>query len=335
MIGVVLALALLQVDPDALANRARELAAEGKLEQAEALWRQAAASAPTHFPSLFNLGYLSVQRQQDAEAIIWLRRAAQVNPRDFNTQYLLGACHSRLGHNNDALRAWRAALALQPTNRKLMQAMSVEYSKGRYFEEAARVAELALRVAPEDESLYYLARQARQDAAQLEEAFALAKRALARFPLSARANFEVGFHLHKTGRLDEAIPYFDKAITADPSYEEPYYFRGDVLLRREQPVLAAAAFRSALERRKEYTVARLALARALIAQEKLDAAVVELEEATRQDPENAQPYLLLSQTYFRLGRADAAKAAKETSQRLRAANPEALNAPQSRPFPPR
>ena len=335
MIGIVLAMALLQVDPDALADRARELAAGGKLEQAEALWRQAAAIAPTHFASLFNLGYFSVQRQQDAEAIIWLRRAAQVNAKDFNTQYLLGACHSRLGHNDDALRAWRAALALQPANRKLMQVMSVEYSKGRYFEEAARVAELALRVAPEDEGLYYLARQARQDAAQMEEAFALAKRALARFPFSARANFEVGFHLHKLGRLDEAIPYFDKAIAADPSYEEPYYFRGDVLLRREQAGLAAAAFRSALERRKDYTVARLALARALIAQEKLDAAVVELEEATRQDPENSQPYLLLSQTYFRLGKADAAKAAKETSQRLRAAKPEALNAPQARPFPAR
>ena len=119
-------------------------------------------------------------------------------------------------------------------NAKLMQVMCVEYSKGRYFEEAARLAELALRAVPEDPSLYFLAMQARQDAGQHEEAFQLARRALAKFPSSARANFEVGFHLHKLGRWDEAMPYFGKAVAADPNYEEPYYFRGDVLPRRDQ-----------------------------------------------------------------------------------------------------
>jgi len=194
---------------------------------------------------------------------------------------LLGTVLGRLNETDAALRAWRGAFALQPGNRKLMQVMSVEYSKGRYFAEAARMAEAALQLAPEELALYLVAIKARQDAGQHEEAFALARRALAKFPASARANFEVGFHLHKLGRWDEAMPYFEKAIGAEAGYEEPHYFRGDVLLRREDFDGAAGAFRTALEKRADYTVARLGLARAWMAQGKLAGAVAGVPEATR------------------------------------------------------
>jgi tetratricopeptide (TPR) repeat protein len=331
--ALVLALALMQGGADALSARALELASAGRAAEAEGLWRQAAELAPGHFASLFNLGFLAVRQGKDGEAADWLRRAATASPKDFNSFYLLGTVLSRRDETDEALRAWRRASALQPGNRKLMQVMSVEYSKGRYFEEAARMAEAALRLEPEDQTLYFLAMKARQDAGQHEEAYALARRALAKFPQSARANFEVGFHLHKLGRWDEALPYFDKAIAADAAYEEPYYFRGDVLLRREQAGLAEAEFRRALEKRGEYTVARLALGRALMAQGKMEQALAELREAARRDPVNPQPHLLLSQVLFRMGNAAEAKLAKETSQRLRLAQPEILNVPQARPFP--
>jgi len=70
----------------------------------------------------------------------------------------------------------------------------------------------------------------------------------------------------------------------------------------------------------------------LMAQGKLAGAVAELQEATRRDEGNAQPHLLLSQALFRMGKAEEARVAKETSQRLRTARPEAMNVPQARPF---
>lgn len=297
------------------------------------MWRRAVEMAPGHFGSLFNLGYLSVQKGRDEQAAGWLARAAKANSRDFNSRYLLGTVYLRQGKAEDALRAWRGALALQPGNRKLMQVMSVEYDKGRYFEEAARVAEAALRVAPEEESLYFLAMQARADAGEQEMAATWARRALAKFPRSARANFEVGYQLHKMGRWDEAMPYFEKAVAADGRYEEPHYLLGDVSLRREDGARAEREFRRAVELRGSYTLARLGLARALMAQGNLESALAELEIAAQVDPESPQPHLLRSQVLFRLGREDAARAARETSQRLRAARPETGNAVQPRPFP--
>ena len=76
----------------------------------------------------------------------------------------------------------------------------------------------------------------------------------------------------------------------------------------------------------------LALARALIAQGQLERAASELTEASRRDAGNPQPYLLLSQVYFRLGRESDARLAKETSMRLRQKNPGVLRATQGRPF---
>jgi predicted Zn-dependent protease len=77
----------------------------------------------------------------------------------------------------------------------------------------------------------------------------------------------------------------------------------------------------------------MGLAKALMAQGRYSDAVTELQEATRRDETNPQPQLLLSQALFRMGKLAESKAAKEASQRLRAARPEAQDPPQARPFP--
>jgi len=323
----------MQDNPDSLSAQALDLAAVGRISEAESLWRKAAQLSPTHFPSLFNLGFTAFRQGQDQQSIQWLDRASKAIHKDFNTLYLLGSAHARLNQTNQALTAWRSALLLQPTNRKLMQVMSVEYSKGSYFNEAAQVSEAALRLAPDDLSLYFLLLKALQDSGEHDQAFALARRTVNKFPKSARAHFEVGFHLHKTGRSAEALPFFDAAIALDPIYEEPHYFRGDVLLRQDKPQEAESSFRQALKLRTNYTLASLGLARTLTAQDKLTAAVDSLKEATRQDPANPQPYLVLSQIFFRLGNLEESKDAKQTSQRLRRSSPELVNMPQPRSFP--
>ena len=94
-----------------------------------------------------------------------------------------------------------------------------------------------------------------------------------------------------------------------------------------------APLRQAIEIRPEYSPARVALARALMNLDQLPAAVKELEEAAKLDPKNAQPWVMLSQLYFRMGDEERAREAKETSLRLRRENPGVLEAAQARPFP--
>lgn len=194
-------------------------------------------------------------------------RAVAANPRDFNSAYLLGTVLARQNETDAALRAWRGALALQPGEPEELDAGDERgVQQGAVLCGGGADGGGGVRLRTEELALYLVAIKARQDAGQHDEAFALARRALGKFPGSARANFEVGFHLHKLGRWDEAMPFFQKAIAAEGAYEEPHYFRGDVLLRREDFGGAEGAFRTALEKRADYTAARLGLARALMGQ---------------------------------------------------------------------
>jgi len=320
-------------DAAALSEQAQTFAEQKRLDEAEKLWSQAIHLSPDYFPALFNLGYLYVEEGKASDAEPLLRRAAELSPHNFNTYYLLGVTCRSLGRSEDALRAWRSALRLQPNNLRLMQIMSVEYSKGRYFREAAELATRALNQKDRDPNLYFLAIKAYQDAGDDATARELAKQTVARFPDSARANFEYAFHLQKDGELSNALMYLKKAMKTDAHYEEPFFFYGNLLVDQDQSAEAIPYLKKAIENRNDYVPARVVLARALMKLEKWDEAIAELKETMQLDPSHPQPHLLLSQIYFRVGEEAKAKDEKQISFKLRRENPSILEALQSRPFP--
>ena len=85
---------------------------------------------------------------------------------------------------------------------------------------------------------------------------------------------------------------------------EPYYFRRRCLAAAGPAAEAEGPIPECVgAERPVHLGAGAGLARALIAQGKMESAIAELEEAARQDPRNPQPQLLLSQTYVACGRA--------------------------------
>jgi tetratricopeptide (TPR) repeat protein len=325
---------LMQSPADPLAEQALAAAQSGNSAEAAGLWKEALAKDPKHYPALFNYGVFLHRSGQQAAAADLLDRAALIQP-GYQVHLLRGMNYQQLERREDAIRAWKAALVFQPRNVKLMQVLSVEYSRGRYFREAAAIAREALKIAPAEENLYLLAIKADQDAGDLAAAATLADEAARRFPRSARAQFEHGYYLQKRGSAEAAMKHLHLAMELDPNYEEPFFFYGDLLVKQAQWEAAVAPLRRSLEIRPEYSPARVALARALMNLEQLPAAVAELEQAAKLDPRNAQPWVMLSQIYFRMGQEEQAREAKETSLRLRRENPGVLEAAQTRPFPSR
>ncbi|MBM3753850.1 MAG: tetratricopeptide repeat protein [Acidobacteria bacterium] len=334
MTTVLLAVALLQAAADQLAARALEAAQAGDAVSAEKLWKEALGRAPNHHASLFNLGVMLHRQRRSADAVPLLDRAATVQP-GYEVHLIRGQNLQHLERREEAIRAWLAALRFQPANVKLMQVVSLEYSKGRYFHEAAAMARQALRSAPNDLNLYLIAVKALQDAGNHDAASLLAAEAAAKFPDSARAQFEAGFHLQKRGATEKALAHLERAMALDANYEEPYYFYGDLLVRQSKYAESIEPLQKAIAIRPGYAPARVSLARALSNLDRVPEALVELESATIVDPKNAQPWVLLSQLYFRLGEEAKAENAKQTSLRLRREFPSVLEALQARPFPAR
>jgi tetratricopeptide (TPR) repeat protein len=329
-----LLLGMTAADPAALSEAARERAERKQYDEALRLWQKALEVRPDYFPALFNWGYMQYSRGLFVEAIDPLTRAVKADPRQLNARFLLGAALSNAGRGDDALRQWRAARELDPANVRLLQVMSIEYSKGRYYDDAAEAALAALALQPQDEALHLIAIQAARDAGRADAALDLARTAATRFPNSARAQFEYGFHLQRSGNRRDAIAHIDKARSLDTQYEEPFFFLGDLLAKDGRAAEAVEHFRSAIRIRPDYMAARVSLARALVELNRLEEARAELEAAVRADARHPQPHLLLSQLYFRLGDEARARAERELSLRLRRENPTALESPQGRKFQP-
>jgi tetratricopeptide (TPR) repeat protein len=332
MIALFFAL-LMQPDPEALSSQAQQFATQKRFDEAESLWRQAIGIAPGYFPAFFNLGYMKTTLADWSAAQPLLERAAAIEPNDFNTRFLLGQTLLRLDRRDDALRQWRVALTIQPKNLRLMQLMTVEYENGGYFGESQAVATRALQLNPEDSNLYFLAIHACQVARDLDAGLAIARRAAAKFPDSARANFELGFHLERSGDRANAMTYLERAMKLDPRFEEPFFYYGDLLVSDGKDEEALPYLRKAIEIRPGFAFAHLAVAKANMHLERWPAAIEALNEAIRIDARNPEPHLLLSRIHFRLGDEELAKKEKETSLRLRRENPNAMEAVQGRPFP--
>ncbi|MBL8294779.1 MAG: tetratricopeptide repeat protein [Bryobacterales bacterium] len=328
----VLALWLFWNQAEALSQQALELAQQGKTAEAERLWKQALQQDPALFSAAFNLGlfYRSQGRHQDAERA--LTAAVKSQPKDFNARYLMGATLVQLGRSDDALRHWRVARQLQPANWRLLQVMAVEYAKGRYFRDAAEAAERALTLKTDDPNIYLAAIKARQDAGDHPAALKLAAQMIERFPASPRANFEYAFELHRAGRGAEGLPYLNKAMSADQTYEEPFFFYAEILMQEGRTAEAIAPLRRAIQLRRDYMAAWVALGRALMSLNRLDEAKEELRRAIEINPKHPQPHLLLSQLYFRMGLEDDAAREKELSLKLRREDPLAMEAAQGRVF---
>lgn len=185
---------------------------------------------------------------------------------------------------------------------------------------------------PADQNAYFVALKACQDA-QDPAGLDLAKVAAERFPDSARANFEYGFHLQRAGLPEQALPYLRKAMSLDTSYEEPFFFHGEILAREDKHEEAVQSLRKALAIRPDYVPASMVLAKSLMTLERFDEARQELARIIAASPDHPQPHLLLSQIYYRLGDEERARAEKSISMKLRRANPSLMEAPQAVPFP--
>ena len=136
--------------------------------------------------------------------------------------------------------------------------MAIEYSNGDYFRDACDASQRAVKLKPDDQKAYLVAIKACHDAHD-PVTLGLAAAAAAKFPSSARANFEYGYELQRVGSFEASLPYMKKAMAKDSSYEEPYFYYGDYLMNQDQYAEAIGYFEKALKIRPDYVAACVSL----------------------------------------------------------------------------
>ncbi|HVW73515.1 MAG TPA: tetratricopeptide repeat protein [Rhizomicrobium sp.] len=181
------------------------------------------------------------QQGRMAEAEALYRRVLDIDPRVFPALYLLGVLRLEQGDGEEAIRLIERALALNPGDPAAWMHYGLALQGQSRFDEALTAQERALALKPD----LLPARLGRAGALRAlghnEAALSDYEAVLAGDPGNADAWNGRGVLLRAAGRIDEALDCLDRAVRLDPGFAEALQNRGLLLWDEKKDYPAAQA----------------------------------------------------------------------------------------------
>lgn len=190
---------------------------EGRIDEAEPLYRQALAADQDNQNAVHGLALLLLQSRRTDEAVGLLGQAVQRHPDDAALIGNLATALASSGRLVEAADAYRQAIALTP-------------------DDAASLSNLG-----------YILNALNRSAEAIEQL----QKAVALKPESVEANINLGIALLDGGRTEEALQAAESIVAAHPDIAEGHNLYGLTLGRLGRDALAIAAFERALRIRPD------------------------------------------------------------------------------------
>ncbi len=341
-----------------VSERARQLYQQGRLAEAETLYRQMLAAAPGDTKAGYLLAVLLYQQEKGAQALgcinevltrnsafpeaLMLRGAIlhQSDPQqaleDFHkvtalqpghgeAWYNQGVLLAQLGRNAEAIIAFDRALAITPTPAAWNNRGTALLAAGGGDDALASFAR-ALALNPDfTDALYNRATTLLQLQRQ-QEALAAFDSFLKRAPEIFAAWHNRGVVLQALGRQDEALESYRRALALRSDYAPAWKNSGLVLKALERYAEAAEAFGHATALSPADAEVWSGQGQALANLKRYDDAIGCCEKALALTPDDAQLWFQYATILRAIQRFDAALAAQEKSLTLAPDDPPALAA---------
>jgi len=191
----------------------------GRLEHAEAVYRQILAVQPNDPNALHLLGLAAHQSGKHAVAADLIRRALNVAPRSPIFLCNLGVVLSAQGNREEAITCYERALALQPDYAEAHNNLGVAKMQQGNPAEAIVCYQRALAVRPNYADAHYHLGLALRKLGRAVEAIGCFERALELRADYADAHSDLGAALQGQGELDKAIAHYEQALRLRPNAE--------------------------------------------------------------------------------------------------------------------
>ena len=250
----------------------------GEFGEAKANYFKAIELNPKDAAPYLRIGADYLAQNQSPHAIVWLMRAARMDPERPETLYLLGT-----------------ALV----NEQYYQTAQVYL--GKYT---------ALRA--EDAKGWLLLGDAYLKDEQLEKALGSYQEALALVPGLASAHYLVGYTYYGLKDLASAKKYLLETLRLDPAYFEAHLRLAEISYRENQDGEAINHLQFILARRPQFAEANYDLAKVYIRQRRFDDAGRILMQIVQQFPHDPRYHYLLAQLYRETGKAEQAEGELKT-----------------------
>jgi Tfp pilus assembly protein PilF len=265
-------------------NNAFRLQQEGRLVEAETLYRAVLDVAPEHPGSHHLLGLVEHQLCRHDSALASIKRAIALNDSEPNYHNNLGTVYRTLGRLDEAIACYRHAVGLKPDFAAAFNNLGVALLQKGEFGQAQRALERALEAKPDYAAAWFnlgnvLA--ARDEHAKAVEHY---RRALALDPNYIDALNNLGGALTELGAWDEAVSCYQRVLALQPTNAAAHNNFGRVLAQRDELGPAIVHFRDAIALQPHAIDAHINLGNVLLEQGDARDAHQSYERALAIDP---------------------------------------------------
>ena len=305
---------------------------EGKLQDAERLYRAILQSQPAHPDANHNLGVLAVSVNKVDAALPLFKAALEANSKieQFWLSYINALIKKQqfetakqaleqakkqdvAGEKINLLEAQLASIkkekkvdSLSPIQQQL-KCLSEDYQNAR-FADAEKLAVSLTKEFPKHQFAWKVLGALLGQSGRTSEAINANQEAVALSPQDAEAHTNLGNTLQKLGNLDEAEASYTKAIALKPDYAEAHSNLGNTLKELGRLEEAEASYTKAIALKPDYAGAHNNLGSTLKELGRLEEAEASYTRAIALKPDYANAHSNLGSTLKELGRLHEAQA---------------------------
>jgi predicted TPR repeat methyltransferase len=215
---------------------------QGRLREAEQLYRAVLEVNESDFDCLHNLGLLHAQEGRFDDAVGLLRAGARQDPRSVEAHNDLANVLAILNRHDEAVAGFRIAIALKPdfaeAHNNLGNALAMQ---GRTDEAIGHYAQ-ALALRPDYADPHVNLGNALSEQSRLDKAAVHYRQALAINPGLPEAHYRLGNVLGRQGRIDDATACYQRALALKADYAEAWLGLGNVFEQAQRHDDAIAAY---------------------------------------------------------------------------------------------
>jgi len=202
---------------------------EGKLAEADRLYRDILTRDPGHFDALHLSGVLAHQTGRNEAAVALIGKAIAINNRVSTFHGNIGEAYRALGRYDEAIAALRRAIELEP------EFIGAHLNLGNALKQQGKLGDAitqynwVLMLRPDLPDAHVNLGVALMDQGRVEEAVTHFERALALKPDFVSAHMNLGVALQQQGKLGAAIAKHHEALALKPDYLLAHMNLGDAL----------------------------------------------------------------------------------------------------------
>ena len=308
---------------------------QGRLDEAEMLYRVILRDQPDQFDALQLLASVAAQKKNAEDAVVLFERALSINPDHPATLNNHGNALVALKRYEDALTSYDRALALKADyaeayynrgnallalkrydeallNYEHTRALRPDYAEAynrcgdvlqelKRYHEALLCYEKAIELKPGFAEAYNNLGNVLQELKRYDEALLRYEQAIAIKPGFVDAHNNSGIACKELKRYEEAVLFYRKAIALKPDYAEAYNNLGNVLMELKQDKESIELYEKALALKPDYPDAYHNFGNALTELLCYEEALEQYGKALSLNPDYAFLYGICLHTQMKIG----------------------------------